>query len=134
DRVAVLQLARQRRDATVDLRAGAVQSHFRVHREREVDRRRTARKLLDVTLRREDKDLVLEQVDAEELHEFLRLARVLLPLQHLPEPGERLVYFVTRAARGFLVTPVRSDTILGRAVHLAGADLDLVEPPTRTED
>src|SRR5690606_28357819 len=85
-RVAVLQLARQRRDAAVDLRAGAVRAHLGVHREREVDGRRTLRQLLDVALRREDEDLVLEQVDAQELEELLGLARLLLPLQDLAEP------------------------------------------------
>src|SRR5690606_39222924 len=78
DRVAVLELARKRRDATVHPGAGAVQSDFGMHGECEIDRRRPAWQLLDVPLGGENEDLVLEQVDAEELHEFLRLARLLL--------------------------------------------------------
>src|SRR5690606_31742601 len=107
---------------------------LRVHRKRKVDRRCATGELLHVALRREDEDLVLEQIDPEELHELLRLARVLLPLEDLAEPGERLVDLVARAVRALLVAPVRRDTVLGRAVHLRRADLDLVEPSARTED
>src|SRR5690606_4998842 len=71
DRVPVLQLPRQRRDPAVHLRTRTVQSDLRVHREREVDRRRPLRQLLHVPPRREDEDLVLEQVDPKELHELL---------------------------------------------------------------
>jgi hypothetical protein len=76
DRLRVLELPRERRDAPVDLRPRAVQPHLRVHREREVDRRRALRQLDDVARRREDEDLVLVQVQLEELEELARVGRV----------------------------------------------------------
>src|SRR5690606_29007772 len=48
DGIAVLQLAVQRRDASVDLRALALQSDLGVHVEREVDRRGALRQPLHV--------------------------------------------------------------------------------------
>ena len=50
--------------------------------------------LLHVALGGEDEDLALEEVHPEELHELLRLAGVLLPLQDLPEPVQGLVDLV----------------------------------------
>src|SRR5690606_26789563 len=134
DRVPVLQLPRQRRDPAVHLRTRTVQSDLRVHREREVDRRRPLRQLLHVPPRREDEDLVLEQVDPKELHELLGLLRLLLPLQDLPEPRQRLIDVARRRPVPFLVPPVRRDTVLRGPVHFVRPDLDLVQPPARPED
>ena len=44
--------------------------------------------LLDVPLRREDIDLVLEDVEAHPLKELGGIGDVALPLKELPEPGE----------------------------------------------
>ena len=96
DRVAVLELAVQRRDAPVDLGALAVQPDLGVHVEREVDRRRALGQLHHVALRREDEDLVLVQVDLEELEELLGPVGVQLQLEHLAEPAEVLVQLVRR--------------------------------------
>src|SRR5690606_17600169 len=131
DRVPVLQLPRQRRDPAVHLRTRTVQSDLRVHREREVDRRRPLRQLLHVPPRREDEDLVLEQVDPKELHELLGLLRLLLPLQDLPEPRQRLIDVARRRPVPFLVPPVRRDTVLRGPVHFYRLALALVTPPAR---
>src|SRR5690606_21242983 len=121
---AVPELARERRDAAIDLCARAVVPDLGVHAEREVDRRGSLGERLHVTLGREHEDLALEQVHAEELHELLRLGGVLLPLEHLPEPRERLVGLALRFVRAaaLLVAPVRRDAELRRAVHLVRAD------------
>ena len=54
----------------------------------------------------------------------LRVARLLLRLQELAQPGEGVVELVAVAPL-LLVEPVGRDAFLGDAVHLAGADLDL---------
>ena len=41
----------------------------------------------DVALRREDEDLLLEQVDLERLHELPRILELGLPLEHLAQPA-----------------------------------------------
>ncbi len=56
--------------------------------ERKVDRGRSLGELLDVTLRGEDEDLVVIEVDLEEFEELLGRVTLLLQLEELPEPGE----------------------------------------------
>ena len=75
-----------RRDPAADLCAGAVEADLGMDRVREVDGRGPGRERLHLALWSENKDLALEEVHAEELHEVLRIPRILLPLQHLPEP------------------------------------------------
>ena len=55
---------------------------------RKVEWRGASGELLDVTLRREDVDLVLEDVEAHPLKELRRISDVALPLKELTEPGE----------------------------------------------
>ena len=62
DCIGVLQLARKSCLATVDPRTTRVQSDFRMHRERKVDRRCAFRELDDITGRREDEDFILIQI------------------------------------------------------------------------
>src|SRR6185437_6657522 len=63
DRVGVLQLARQRRHASVHARTVAMQSDFRVHGEREIDRGCALGKLDHVAGRREHEYLVLIEIE-----------------------------------------------------------------------
>ena len=85
-RLRVLELTRQRGDAAVDFRAGAVCTNLGVHRKREVDRRRVLRQLNDVAGRREYENFVLIQVELQELEELVRVFRVELELAgSLPE-------------------------------------------------
>ena len=53
-----------------------------------VEWRGASGELLDVTLWREDVDLVLEDVEAHPLKEFGGVGDVALPLKELAEPGE----------------------------------------------
>src|SRR5438552_3302124 len=133
DRVAVAERPVQRRDPSVHARAVAMLPHFGVHHEREIDRRCTFGQALDVPLGRKDEDLVLVEIDLQELEEFLRAMRVLLQLDQLPEPRQVMIELVGGLAV-FLVEPMRGDTIFRRAMHIARADLDFVQLPTRTKD
>ena len=133
DEVAALQPVVQRHDAAVDLRADGAVADVGVHGVGEVDRRRVGRQHLDLALRREDVDLVVEEVGAEGLEELARVGLVLLPVHQLADPGEPLLVGlgVLLAA---LVAPVRGDAELGRLVHLARAHLDLERPALGPDD
>ena len=87
----------------------------------EVQRRRAGRERLDLALRREDEDLVLDQLDAQRVRELRRVLDVLLPVEQALEPLELVVGRLDDAvcARALLVAPVRGDAVLGRVVHLA---------------
>src|SRR2546422_329612 len=75
---------------------------------------------------------VLVQVDLEELEKLLGRVGVLLQLDELAEPREVAVELVG-GALAFLEEPVGGDAVLRRVVHVAGADLDLVQLPARPE-
>ena len=81
----------------------------------------------DPALGREDEDLVLFEVDLQALHELGRVGRLLLPVDDPLQPDEVL----GRVAL-LLVAPVRGDAVLGAAVHLARADLELDRAALRT--
>ncbi len=86
--LAVLERTVQRRDAAVDARPLTVLADLRVHREREVDRRRALRQAFHVAAGREDEDFVLIEVDLQELEELLGRVGVLLQLEQLAEPRQ----------------------------------------------
>src|SRR6187200_2586458 len=88
------------------------------------------RQRLHLALRREDVDLVVEEVGAERLHELARVGLVLLPVHQRLDPGEPVVVLLALAA---LVEPVRRDPILRLLVHLARAHLDLERRPLRPD-
>src|SRR5439155_20387141 len=110
DRIAVAQGPMQRGDAAVYASAVAVLADFRVHHEREIDRRRALRQPLHVAARRKDEDLVLIEVDLQELEEFLGGVRVLLQLDQLPEPRQMVIELVGALAV-FLIEPTGCDTV-----------------------
>ncbi len=132
--VAALQLTGERRDSAVYQRARAVISDLGVHGEGEIDGRRTLGQLLHIARRRENEDLVLIQIDAQELEKLLGLLRLLLPFQDLSKPRQLLIDFVGRALVALLVAPVRRDSELRRPVHFVRPDLNLVKTPTGSED
>ena len=74
DDVAAVELVVQRHDLAVDLGADAAVPDVGVDRVGEVERGRAGGEVLDLALRREDEDLVLEQVDLERLEELGRIA------------------------------------------------------------
>ncbi len=120
DEVPRAEAVRERHDAPVDTRPDRAVADIGVDGVGEVDRRGTGRQLADLALRREDVDGVLVEVGAEGVHELTRVARVLLPLHHVPDPRRGVL-----AGRLVLVEPVRRDAELRDAVHLGSADLDL---------
>ena len=116
----------ERHDAAVDLGADGLVADVGVDGVGEVDRRRALRQRLHLALRREDVDLVVEEVGAERLHELARVGLVLLPVQQRLHPGEPVVVLLALAA---LVEPVRGDPVLGLLVHLPRPHLDLERRP-----
>src|SRR5882724_4602470 len=124
DDVPLPQRVPERDELGVHLRADTVLADLGVDRVGEVEGRRAVRERLHVALGREDVHLVREEVDPDRVHELLRVLRILLRLDQLAQPHERLVELVL-ARLPLLVEPVRRDPLLGDAVHLAGPDLDL---------
>ena len=132
-RLRVFELAGQTGDAPVDARTLTMEADLRVNREGEVDRRRPLGQLDDVAGRSEDENFVLIQIELEELEKLVGSFCIELQLEHLTEPLQRAIELVG-AARIFLESPVSRDSVLGGAVHLAGADLNLKELPIGPED
>ena len=122
----------QRRDAAVDARAVRVLADFGVDGEREIQRGGALGEPLDVAARRKDEDLVLIEIDLQELEELLGAVGVLLQLDELAEPRQVAVQRIGRLPARF-VQPVRGNAVLGGAVHVASADLDLVQLAPRPE-
>src|SRR5215213_6361755 len=126
--VARLQLVVEWHDLPVHLRADAPVADVGVDRVREVERRRAGGEVLHLALRREDEDLVLEEVDLQRLQELLRLL-LALGLEQLAQPRHLLpLRVLVRPRRGFLVEHVRCHAVLGQLVHVRGPDLDLERP------
>jgi hypothetical protein len=83
-----------------------------------------ARQHAHLALRREAVDLLRVEVELQRVQELVRVLDLLLPLEQLPQPGERAVVLVDAGA-ALLVLPVRGNALLGHAVHVDRADLDL---------
>ena len=75
DRLAVLQLRLERHGAAVDLGRDAAVADVRMDGVGEIDGRRPARQPHDRALRREDVDLVGEEIRLDGLEEFLGVRR-----------------------------------------------------------
>ena len=89
-----------------------------------VNRRRAAGQIDDLALGREDEDFIAEQIDLERLDKLLGVARVVLPVQNLPQPVQLVVQAV-RCLLALLVAPVRRNAVFRNAVHLVSANLHL---------
>ncbi len=85
----------------------------------------------DVAGGREHEDLVLIQIEFEELQELVGRLRVELEFQDLAEPGEVPVEFVGALAPPCTASARRCRS--RRPVHVARADLHLVQLPARPE-
>src|SRR5438309_6435818 len=133
DDVALAERVAQRHELAIHLRADAVFPDLRVDGVGEVDRRGALGERLHVALGREDVHLVGKQVHAHGVHELAWILHVLLRLDELPQPEERLVELVL-ARLLLLVEPVRRDALLGDPVHLARANLDLDRVPLGPDD
>ncbi len=124
DDVAVLQPVVERDQPVVDLRPDAAVTDVGVDPVGEVERRRAGRQVLDVALRGEHEDLVLEDVELDPLDELGRVGDLALPVHQLAEPGQLGVVLAIGPA-ALLVAPVGGDAHLADLVHGVGPDLDL---------
>jgi hypothetical protein len=70
----------------------------RVHRVREIDRRRAHRQIDDLALRREHVDRVGEEAAPERREPLGRVGDRILPVEHLPQPGDAVLEAGSRRA------------------------------------
>ena len=133
DDVAVLEPVVERHEPVVDLRPDRPVADVGVDPVGEVERRGTGRQVLDVALRGEHEDLVLEDVELDALDELGRVRDVALPVEQLAQPGELGVVLAV-GLRAFLVAPVRRDADLADLVHRVGPDLDLERLAVERDD
>src|SRR6185312_7878189 len=114
-----------------DPSADAAMTDLGVHRIREVDRSRAGGQREHIALRAEHEDLLHREVIAQRLQKLARVSGLALPVEQLTHPchvvdlGGRAAVWYTVAALGLFVAPVRCNSILRGAVHVAGSDLDL---------
>ena len=130
-------LLSRRDQRAVDPGADGAVADLGVHREGEVDRRGLPGQADDVALGREDEDLLRTEVVAQRLEELAGLLGLALPVQQLAQPqhvvgradlGRRTELAGAGPAAGpraLLVLPVRGDAVVGGAVHVVRADLQL---------
>ena len=109
----------------------------------EVHRGGSRRQGQDITPGGEDVDLVPGHLVAQGVEELGGVLGLLLPVHELTQPAHVALVGVSGSAsqgagaRGvgvLLVAPVRRHAVLGHAVHLVGADLDLHRLATRPHD
>ncbi len=128
--IAVPQLIVQGNDLAVHLRPLAKVADLRMHAVGEIDGRRSSGQFDDVSLGREDVDLLGEEVCLQRIHEFLSVHQLPAPVHQLAQPGHLGLEHCVPLHLLF-VSPVGGDSILRHAVHLPGADLDLQRVPLR---
>ena len=129
--LAVLQRALEGDELAVDPGADAAVADLGVDGVGEVHGGRADRQVDHVALGGEDEDLFAGHLEPEGIEELPRVGGLALPAQELAHP-RHLVDFGGVAvvlAAGLLVPPVRGDAVLGVAVHLVRADLDLQRLP-----
>ena len=125
DLVAVFQVVAQRHQPAVDLGADAGVADLAVHRVGEIDRRRAARQLDQLPLRREAEHLVGVEFQLGVFQELVRRGRILQDFQQVLHPAEALHVGAVDLLVRRLVDPVRGDAVFRDVVHLGGADLHL---------
>ena len=124
--LAGLQAVAERHDASVDLGAAAVVADLGVHPVGEVQRRGAVGQVDGVAVRGEHVDAVRLDVDAQLLGQPADVAQLLVPFEHLAQPGDLLLVVAGAGVDvGALVQPVGADAQLGLLVHRLGADLHL---------
>jgi hypothetical protein len=136
DDVAVVQGAVQRHQAPVHPGAHAPVTDLGVHRVGEVHRGGLGGQRDDVALGGEHVDLGGVDLEPERLEELAGVGGLALPVQQLPQPGHVVGALAVAAAlldEVVLVLPVRGDAVLGPAVHLERADLELDRLALRTD-
>ena len=119
----------ERNHRAVDLGAAATVAEVGVHAVGKIDRRRAARQVDDLALRRHHVDRLVERRLFVVAHPVRTVGNFVLPSQQLAQPGDLFVITSGRALAAFLVAPVRSNAQFGVLVHVAGTDLHLQRPP-----
>ncbi len=105
-----------------------------VHPIGEVQRRRPLGQVDGVAVGGEDIDPVRLDVDPQLVGQAADVAQLLVPFQHLAQPGDLLFVVVGgRLDVGTLVAPVGADPQFGLFVHGVGADLHLQHLALRTD-
>ena len=99
-------------------------THLGVYCVGEVDRRGTPGQGDDVSARRENVGFRGAEVVAQAVEELVGVVHLTLPLEDLAQPAEVIGTMLARDVR-LLVAPVRRHAVLGRPVHVVGADLHL---------
>ena len=133
DLLAVAQHGAQRRQAPVDLGGDAAVADVGVHRVGEIHDRGPGGQAQDLPLGREHVDLVGEQVDLDALEKLLRGAGF-LQRHEVRDPLARALLLHGAGIAARFVPPVRGDTGLGDAVHVASADLRFDRHAVRAEE
>ena len=84
---------RERGHSTVDLSADAVVSHLGVNGIGKVERRGAGTKRHDLAFGREDKDLLIEQIDLQRVQVFLGIGDLVgsCPIERMLEPVDLVV-------------------------------------------
>src|SRR5690606_36405064 len=123
--LAVFEPGRERHHHSIDAGPPAAMTELGVDVVGEVNRGRADRQLDHPRLGREHEDRRLAGVAREHRPQTEALADVALPGEQLAQPGDFVVVTILAASAPFLVAPVRRHAILGEAMHLGGADLDL---------
>ena len=142
-RVTVLQTRVQGHQSAVDACAHGAVANLGVDGVGEVHRGGSRRQCEDITPGGEDVDLVPGHLVAQGVEELGGVLGLLLPVDELTQPAHVALVGVSgpapqgAGARGvgvLLVAPVRGHAVLGHAVHLVGADLNLHRLATRPDD
>ena len=86
---------------------------------------RAHRQSLDIAHRCENIHLFGDHIALYLGHEFGRIARILLVIEHLTDPLETVIKRCVALLNSRLVLPVRCDTVFGSAVHFSRSYLNL---------
>ena len=122
-----LQRAVEGINHTIDLGAAAAMTHFGVDPVGEVESGGAMRKIHYMPLGSEHINPLRSLVDTQiVLHPAA--AQFLVPLQHLPQPGDTLLVIAARRVFPILVTPMGTEPELGLVMHVLGADLNFHHP------
>ena len=122
DRLTVAKRRTQWHQSSIDLGCNAMIADVGVYAVREIHCGGVTRQTPDLAARREDVDLVREQVDLDALHEFFGVAAV-LHFHQLLQPLACAVAILASLILATLVLPMCRDARFRHAVHFFRADL-----------
>ncbi|MBA7690946.1 hypothetical protein ES703_99482 [subsurface metagenome] len=125
-RVTVVQHSVKGHNFTIDPGTHTVEAYFGMDLKGHIHRRSSNRQLDEIALGRENKYLVVEQVNPEEFQKLLRSGLFILHYFHqLPQPADLAVHRSDVPVVVFLIAPVGRHPDLGGLIHLLGPYLNL---------